>query len=65
VATVTDLPACDPATVADSPRDFLHLAAIEAWQAITRTVTASIWFGITTGYLTLAGSYQVPRRFLV
>lgn len=33
--------------------------------AITRTVTASVWFGITTGYLTLAGSYQVPRRFLV
>jgi hypothetical protein len=33
--------------------------------AITRTVTASIWFGVTTGYLTLAGSYQVPRRFLV
>lgn len=34
-------------------------------QAITRTVTASIWFGITTGYLTLTGNYQVPRRFLV
>lgn len=33
--------------------------------AITRTVTASIWFGITTGYLTLAGSYHVPRRLLV
>jgi hypothetical protein len=33
--------------------------------AITRTVTASIWFGITTGYLALAGSYQIPRRFLV
>lgn len=113
----------------DNARDFLHLAAIEAWQAIahgrpapdmdpvelfqelhevfapgtritpveqliedwyelaracgiavtdedgelrpevdaaiTRTVTASIWFGITTGYLTLAGSYQIPRKFLV
>jgi hypothetical protein len=33
--------------------------------AITRTVIASIWFGITTGYLTLAGSYHIPRRFLV
>jgi hypothetical protein len=31
-------------------------------QAITRTVTASIWFGITTGYLTLTGSYGIPRR---
>jgi len=31
-------------------------------QAITRTVTASIWFGITTGYLTLTGSYGIPGR---
>ena len=110
----------------DNPRDFLHLLAIEAWQAITRrrpapdmdpailfqemidafgtgsgispverliddwyelagtcgitvtdehgelrpdidqaithTVTASIWFGITTGYLTLTGSYRIPHR---
>lgn len=30
-------------------------------QAITRTVTASIWFGITTGYLTLTGSYGIPN----
>jgi hypothetical protein len=33
-------------------------------QAITRIVTAAIWFGITTGYLTLAGSYYIPRRYL-
>ncbi len=32
--------------------------------AITRTVTAAIWFGITTGYLTLTGSYHVPRKYL-
>jgi hypothetical protein len=32
--------------------------------AITRTVTAAIWFGITTGYLTLTGSYRIPRKFL-
>ena len=32
--------------------------------AITRTVTAAIWFGITTGYLTLTGSYHIPRKFL-
>jgi hypothetical protein len=32
--------------------------------AITRTVTAPIWFGITTGYLALAGSYHIPRRYL-
>jgi hypothetical protein len=32
--------------------------------AITRTVTAAIWFGITTGYLTLTGGYRVPRRYL-
>jgi hypothetical protein len=29
--------------------------------AITRTVTAAIWFGITTGYLTLTGTYYIPR----
>jgi len=95
---------------AKGARDCLHLAAIEAWQAIasgrpapaidplalyqdlhdaftvgsgitvdgadgdlrpgiddaiTCTVIASIWFGITTGYLTLAGSYHIPRKFLV
>jgi hypothetical protein len=33
-------------------------------RAITRTVTASIWFGITTGYLTLAGGYHIPRKYL-
>ena len=32
--------------------------------AITRTVTAAIWFGITTGYLTLTGSYHIPRKYL-
>jgi hypothetical protein len=32
--------------------------------AITRTVTAAIWFGITTGYLALTGSYRVPRKYL-
>jgi hypothetical protein len=32
--------------------------------AITRAVTAAIWFGITTGYLTLTGSYHIPRRYL-
>jgi hypothetical protein len=128
VATVTDLPACDPAAVAASARDDLHLAAVEAWQAIarrqpapdmdpaelfqelhdlfatgtsitpveqliedwyelarkcginvtdehgelrpdidqaiTRVVTASIWFGITTGYHAIAGGVHfVPRKF--
>jgi hypothetical protein len=33
-------------------------------QAITRTVTAAIWFGITAGYLALTDSYYVPRRYL-
>lgn len=32
--------------------------------AITHTVTAAIWFGITTGYLTLTGSYHIPRKYL-
>ena len=32
--------------------------------AITRTVTVAIWFGITTGYLALTGSYRIPRRYL-
>jgi hypothetical protein len=34
-------------------------------QAITRTVTASIWFGITTGYLTLTGSCSIPSRLKI
>jgi hypothetical protein len=32
--------------------------------AIARTVTAAIWFGITTGYLTLTGSCHIPRKYL-
>ena len=32
--------------------------------AITRTVTAAIWFGITTGYFALTGSYHIPRKYL-
>jgi hypothetical protein len=31
--------------------------------AITRTI-AAIWFGITSGYLTLAGSHHIPRKYL-
>jgi hypothetical protein len=30
--------------------------------AITRTVTAAIWLGITTGYLTLTGTYAIPPQ---
>ena len=30
--------------------------------AVTGTITAAIWFGITTGYFTLTGSYRIPRR---
>jgi hypothetical protein len=117
-----------PSPPPDNPRDFLHLAAIDAWQAIasgkpvpridpvalcqemceafetgdggnlvdqihgtwlnlarqhgipvadeqgdllpeldsaiTDTITAAIWFGITTGYFTIAGgAYYVPRKF--
>ena len=32
--------------------------------AITHTVSAAIWFGLTTGYLTLTGRYHIPRKFL-
>jgi hypothetical protein len=32
--------------------------------AITHTVSAAIWFGLTTGYLTLTGSYHIPRKSL-
>jgi hypothetical protein len=28
--------------------------------AVTRTVTAAIWFGTATGYLTLAGRFHAP-----
>jgi hypothetical protein len=37
----------------------------EVDDAITGLVTAAIWFGVTTWYLTLADGYHVPRRFLV
>lgn len=121
------LPAYDPAAVPDWARDFLHLCAIQAWQAaasgkpapridpvvlyqemyealetgdgtnlfdqfdlrweeiaekhgfpiadeagdllpevndaITNLIVDAIWFGITTGYFTLTGSYSIPRRF--
>jgi hypothetical protein len=33
--------------------DILHLSAIQAWQAPA------------TGYLTLTGSYHIPRKFLL
>jgi hypothetical protein len=32
--------------------------------AISHTVSAAIWFGLTTGYLTLTGSYHIPRKLL-
>ena len=32
--------------------------------AITRTVTAAIWFGLSNRSLTLTGSYHIPRKFL-
>lgn len=32
--------------------------------AISHTVSAAIWFGLTTGYLTLTGRYHIPRKFL-
>lgn len=32
--------------------------------AISHTVSAAIWFGLTTGYLTLTGRYHNPRKFL-
>jgi len=33
--------------------------------AITQTVSEAIWFGLTTGYVTLTGgSFAIPRKFL-
>lgn len=32
--------------------------------AISHTVSEAIWFGLTTGYLTLTGKYTIPRKFL-
>jgi hypothetical protein len=29
--------------------------------AISHTISAAIWFGLTTGYLTLTGRYTTPR----
>lgn len=116
-----------PPALPQDPRDFLHLCAIHAWQAIASgqpapdldpadleqeisdafggnspvdqlcedwlkaarqrgitvddehgeilfdvletisdTVTAAIWFGLTTGYMTITGScYNIPRKFLL
>jgi hypothetical protein len=32
--------------------------------AVTRIITDAIWFGITTGYLTLTGGrYSISRKF--
>jgi hypothetical protein len=32
--------------------------------AITGTITAAVWFGITTGYFTLTRRYHIPRKLL-
>lgn len=49
-------------TVHDEHGDLLP----EVDDAITRTVTSAIWFGLTTGFLTLTeGRYQIPRKFAV
>jgi hypothetical protein len=32
--------------------------------AISHTISAAIWFGLTTGYLTLTGRYTIARKFL-
>jgi hypothetical protein len=34
----------------------------EVLDAIERTIAAAIWFGITTGHLTLTGSYDIPSK---
>src|SRR5215470_3170547 len=31
--------------------------------AISHTVSAAIWFGLTTGYLTLTSRYHIPRKW--
>jgi hypothetical protein len=31
--------------------------------AISHTISAAIWYGLTTGYLTLTGSYHIPASF--
>jgi len=36
----------------------------DALDAISHTVSAAIWFALTTGYLTLTGRYHLPRKFL-
>lgn len=46
--------------VADERGDLLP----DVDDAITRTVTAAIWFGLTTGYLTVTGSYHIPCKLL-
>lgn len=32
--------------------------------AISHTVSAAIWYSLTTAYLTLTGSYHIPRKVL-
>ena len=36
----------------------------DVFDAISYTVSAAIWFGLTAGYLTLTGSYHIPCKFL-
>lgn len=47
-------------TITDEDGDFLE--PLEA--AVSGLIAAAIWFGITTGYYTLAGQYSIPRKFL-
>lgn len=36
---------------------------IDVLDAISHTISQAIWFGLTTGYLTLTGRYHIPRKF--
>jgi hypothetical protein len=40
------------------------LPRTDVLDAISHTISAAIWFGLTTGYLTLTGRYTIPRKFL-
>ena len=63
--TVGPVPDLDPADLEQAIYEAQgDLSRPEVLDAISHTVSAAIWLGQTTGYLTLTGRYTIPRKFL-
>jgi hypothetical protein len=60
-STWEDIARQHASTITDEHGDLLP----DLDDAITSLITAAIWFGITTGYFTIAGGRcHIPRKFL-